>query len=49
MNGVEFHGKWPYGGTPPHLGRFSLQHYLEEVPLVEHKSKQTWRQKIAGA
>ena len=48
LDGVEFHGKWPYGGTPPGKGAFSWAQYLEEVPLVEHKSGQTWRAKIAG-
>jgi hypothetical protein len=47
MDGAEFHGKWPYGGSPPHMPAFTFQDYLEEVPLVEHKSKQTWRQKLS--
>ncbi len=47
MDGAELHGKWPYGGQPPHMPAFSLQDYLEEFPLVEHKSKQSWREKLA--
>ena len=47
MDGAEFHGKWPYGGSPPHLPTFTFQDYLQEVPLLEHKSKQTWRQKLS--
>ena len=48
MDGAEFHGKWPFGGSPSWLEPFSLDQYLNEVPLVEHKSKQSWRAKIAG-
>eukprot|EP01050_Picozoa_sp_SAG11_P025607 SAG11_NODE_5838_length_1452_cov_0.980044_1_plen_122_part_00 len=48
MDGAEFHGKWPYGGSPSWLGPFSYQQWLDEVPLVEHKSKQSWRAKIAA-
>eukprot|EP01048_Picozoa_sp_COSAG05_P021490 COSAG05_NODE_3970_length_1744_cov_4.354407_1_plen_495_part_10 len=47
LDGAEFHGKWPYGGTPQNMPSFTFEDYLEEVPLMEHKSKQTWRQKIA--
>jgi hypothetical protein len=43
MDGAEFHGKWPYGGSPSWLGPFSYQQWLSEVPLQEHKSKQSWR------
>lgn len=39
-------GKWPYGGSPSWLPAFSYQDWLTEVPLLEHKSKQTWRSKI---
>ncbi len=46
MDGAEFHGKWPYGGSPPDMPAFTFQDYLEEVPLIEHKSKQTWREKL---
>ena len=48
MDGVEFHGKWPYGGTPHWLAPFSYAQWLAEVPLLEHKSKQSWRAKIDG-
>lgn len=48
MDGAEFHGKWPYGGKPPHMPTFSVENYLDEVPLIEHKSGQTWREKIAA-
>jgi hypothetical protein len=46
MDGAEFHGKWPYGGKPKNMPAFSVQDYLNEVPLIEHKSGQTWREKI---
>ena len=45
MGGAEFHGKWPFGGSPG-LPPRSWQQYLAEVPLLEHKSRQSWRQKI---
>ena len=41
----QFHGKWPFGGSPG-LPPRSWQQYLTEVPLLEHKSRQSWRQKI---
>ena len=36
---------WPFGGSPG-LPPRSWQQYLAEVPLLEHKSRQSWRQKI---
>ena len=42
---VAVHGKWPFGGSPG-LPPRSWQQYLTEVPLLEHKSRQSWRQKI---
>jgi hypothetical protein len=47
MDGAEFHGKWPYGGSPQ-LDPFTVPMWMDEVPLVEHKTKETWRQKIQG-
>lgn len=46
MDGVEFHGKWPFGGSP-HLDPASVETYLEEVPLIDHKMGVAWRDKIA--
>eukprot|EP00947_MAST-08B_sp_MAST-8B-sp1_P001296 g1296.t1 len=48
VDGAEFHGKWPYGGSPKGLGPGTYAEWLEEVPLVERKTRQTWRDKIAG-
>jgi len=45
VDGAEFHGKWPYGGQPK-LPPGTYDEWLREVPLVERKSKQTWRTKI---
>ena len=46
MDGVEFHGKWPYGGTPKGFPNATLRQFLHEVPLLEHKSGQSWGDKI---
>jgi hypothetical protein len=47
MDGAEFHGKWPHGGKKlPKV--FSVDDWLGEVPLVEHKTNQSWREKITG-
>ena len=48
MDGAEFHGKWPYGGQPKGLGAFSVQDYLNEVPLIDHKEGVTWREKLTA-
>jgi len=45
MDGAEFHGKWPYGGKPK-LKAFTVQDWMAEVPLIEHKSNETWRDKL---
>lgn len=47
MDGAEFHGKWPYGGKP-NINPFTVPMWMDEVPLMEHKSKETWQAKIAG-
>lgn len=65
VDGAEFHGKWPYGGTPK-LPAGTYDEWLKEavlrvgrttssadmgwlqVPLLERKTGQTWREKIAG-
>jgi hypothetical protein len=46
QDGAEFHGKWPFGGNPPGLAPFSYEQWLSEVPLMEHKSRQSWREKV---
>ena len=33
MDGAEFHGKWPYGGTPKGFLLPTLNQFLNEVPL----------------
>ena len=47
MDGCEFHGKWPYGGTPSWLHPKSVEDYLWEVPLIDYKKSTAWRAKIA--
>ena len=47
VDGAEFHGKWPYGGNPD-LPPATYQEWLHEVPLLERKTMQTWREKPAG-
>eukprot|EP00041_Stephanoeca_diplocostata_P035070 m.1224826 g.1224826 ORF g.1224826 m.1224826 type:complete len:595 (+) comp24627_c0_seq9:70-1854(+) len=46
MDGAEFHGKWPYGGTPP-LRPATFDQWLTEAPLMERKSRTLWRDRIA--
>jgi len=46
IDGAEFHGKWPYGGTPS-LPAGTFGEWLNEVPLVERKSNETWRDKLS--
>ena len=38
--------KWPFGGTPD-LAPGTYEEWIKEVPLVERKSGQTWREKIS--
>jgi len=45
IDGAEFHDKWPFGGQP-HLPSFDYTQWLEEVPLVAHRNKATWRERI---
>ena len=47
IDGAEFHGKWPFGGLPD-LPPATFAEWLEEVPLLERKSNQTWRDKLTG-
>lgn len=47
VDGAEFHGKWPYGGNPD-LPPATYQEWLQEVPLLERKTMQTWREKPAA-
>ncbi len=50
-DGYEFHGKWPFGGSPdPSPLPGSYEEWKTEVPLIDRKadnnSGKTWRQKI---
>ena len=38
--------KWPFGGKPG-LAPGTYEEWIKEVPLVERKSGQTWREKIS--
>lgn len=51
---AEFHGKWPFGGAPSSIDAkgecpcaFTTSEWLNEVPLVEHKTGKTWRDRHA--
>lgn len=51
---AEFHGKWPFGGAPSSIDAkgecpcaFTTSEWLNEVPLVEHKTGKTWRDRQA--
>eukprot|EP00040_Diaphanoeca_grandis_P031659 m.189837 g.189837 ORF g.189837 m.189837 type:complete len:476 (-) comp32388_c2_seq2:159-1586(-) len=44
IDGGEFHGKWPQGGSAGTSHTYT--EWLSEVPLIEHKSGETWRHKI---
>ena len=49
-DGVEFHGKWPYGGDPNGFGAGTFEEWKTEVPIIDRKagsSGRTWREKIA--
>ncbi|MCK4958698.1 MAG: hypothetical protein KAT00_04850 [Planctomycetes bacterium] len=49
-DGVEFHGKWPYGGNPDGFGVATFEEWKAEVPIIDRKagtSGRTWREKIA--
>mmetsp|Transcript_22243 Transcript_22243/g.63118 ORF Transcript_22243/g.63118 Transcript_22243/m.63118 type:complete len:576 (+) Transcript_22243:67-1794(+) len=48
MDGAEFHGKWPFGGRPTTAPPFTVPMWMDEVPLMEHKSKESWRQKLTN-
>eukprot|EP01043_Picozoa_sp_COSAG02_P079700 COSAG02_NODE_18576_length_931_cov_1.456731_1_plen_77_part_10 len=42
LDGVDLHGKWPRGGEVPHGDAMTFEHYMNEVPLVDHKIGVTW-------
>jgi hypothetical protein len=48
LDGVDLHGKWPRGGEVPHGDAMTFEHYMNEVPLVDHKIGVTWRQRLKG-
>ena len=45
LDGVDLHGKWPRGGGG---GPVTFEHYLSEVPLLDHKCHESWRDRLAG-
>ena len=45
LDGVDLHGKWPKGGGG---GAVTWDHYMTEVPLLDHKCKESWRARLAG-
>jgi len=45
LDGVDLHGKWPKGGGG---GAVTFEHYLHEVPLLDHKIDESWRERLAG-
>ena len=45
LDGVDLHGKWPKGGGG---GAVTWEHYMNEVPLLDHKCKESWRDRLAG-
>jgi hypothetical protein len=46
LDGVDLHGKWPKGGKDgPSL---TFEQYLNEVPLLDHKCGESWRDRLAG-
>lgn len=45
LDGVDLHGKWPQGGGGAAV---TFDHYLSEVPLLDHKCKESWRRRLAG-
>ena len=45
LDGVDLHGKWPRGGGGSAM---TVEQYLLEVPLKDHKIATTWRQRLAS-
>jgi len=43
-DGLETHGKWPYGGDPRNFKPGTFEQWLEEVPLQDRKNHRTWRE-----
>ena len=49
IDGAEFHGKWPYGGSPPTKPpAATYDDWLQQVPLRCHRTNTSWRDRIAG-
>ena len=47
IDGAEFHGKWPNGGDPSHGAPVkSYTDWLEEAPLLCHRTKTSWPARI---
>ena len=45
LDGVDLHGKWPRGGGGAAI---TFEKYLSEVPLLDHKVDETWRDRLKG-
>jgi len=46
-DGVEFHGKWPYGGKQHDYVAATFEEWKKEVPLTDRKSRTAnWRERI---
>jgi hypothetical protein len=45
LDGVDLHGKWPQGGGGAAV---TFDQYMSEVPLLDHKCKESWRDRQAG-
>jgi hypothetical protein len=42
-DGLETHGKWPYGGDPGEFGKGRFDEWQEEVPLRDRRNFRAWR------
>lgn len=42
-DGLETHGKWPYGGKVGHKKKHSFQEWMTENPLIAHSARAPWR------
>ena len=42
-DGLETHGKWPYGGDPAKLRAATFEDWLNETPLRDWKNHRLWR------
>jgi hypothetical protein len=43
LDGLETHGKWPYGSSPAGFGLGTLDQWKTEIPLRDRKNFRTWR------